>query len=79
MTAGIDAARGDAVIPIDADLQDSPELIVRLVDEWKRGFEVVLAKRADRRADSFAEATHGFAVLQSAQLYLGAGDTRERR
>jgi polyisoprenyl-phosphate glycosyltransferase len=55
LTAGIDAARGDAVIPIDADLQDSPELIVRLVDEWKRGFEVVLAKRADRRADSFAK------------------------
>jgi glycosyltransferase involved in cell wall biosynthesis len=55
LTAGIDAAWGDAVIPIDADLQDSPELIVRLVKEWKRGFEVVLAKRADRRADTFAK------------------------
>jgi len=55
LTAGIDAARGDAVIPIDADLQDSPELIARLVQEWKRGFEVVLAKRADRRADSLAK------------------------
>jgi len=55
LTAGIDAARGDAVIPIDADLQDTPELIVRLVQEWKRGFEVVLAKRADRRADSLAK------------------------
>lgn len=55
LTAGIDSAWGDAVIPIDADLQDSPELIVRLVEEWKRGFEVVLAKRADRRADSFAK------------------------
>jgi polyisoprenyl-phosphate glycosyltransferase len=55
LTAGIDAARGDAVIPIDADLQDSPDLIPRLVQEWKRGFEVVLAKRADRRADTFAK------------------------
>jgi glycosyltransferase involved in cell wall biosynthesis len=55
LTAGIDAAHGDAVIPIDADLQDSPDLIPRLVQEWKRGFEVVLAKRADRRADSFAK------------------------
>lgn len=55
LTAGIDAARGDAVIPIDADLQDTPEVIVRLVQEWKRGFEVVLAKRADRRADSLAK------------------------
>jgi glycosyltransferase involved in cell wall biosynthesis len=55
LTAGIDAARGDALIPIDADLQDSPDLIPRLVQEWKRGFEVVLARRADRRADSFAK------------------------
>ena len=55
LTAGIDAARGDAVIPIDADLQDSPELIARLVQQWKRGFEVVLARRADRRADSWAK------------------------
>ena len=55
LTAGIDAARGDAVIPIDADLQDSPELIVRLVQEWKRGYEVVLARRADRRADSWVK------------------------
>ena len=55
LTAGIDAARGDAVVPIDADLQDSPELIARLVQEWKRGFEVVLAKRADRRADSLVK------------------------
>jgi glycosyltransferase involved in cell wall biosynthesis len=60
LTAGIDAARGDAVVPIDADLQDSPELIARLVQEWKRGFEVVLAKRADRRADSFAKRLTAF-------------------
>jgi glycosyltransferase involved in cell wall biosynthesis len=60
LTAGIDAAWGDAVIPIDADLQDTPELIVRLVDEWKRGFEVVLAKRVDRRADSFAKRLTAF-------------------
>jgi glycosyltransferase involved in cell wall biosynthesis len=60
LTAGIDAAWGDAVIPIDADLQDSPELILRLVDEWKRGFEVVLAKRVDRRADSFAKRLTAF-------------------
>ena len=62
LTAGIDAARGDAVIPIDADLQDTPELIARLVREWKRGFEVVLAKRADRRADSLAKRLAGSGV-----------------
>jgi glycosyltransferase involved in cell wall biosynthesis len=53
LTAGIDAARGDAVIPIDADLQDPPELIPTLIGEWQQGVEVVLARRTDRSADSF--------------------------
>ncbi|RZT41352.1 glycosyltransferase family 2 protein [Cupriavidus agavae] len=53
LTAGIDAARGDAVIPIDADLQDPPMLIPELIAEWQRGSEVVLARRADRTSDSF--------------------------
>lgn len=52
LTAGIDAARGDAVIPIDADLQDPPELIPALIGEWLQGAEVVLARRTDRSADS---------------------------
>ena len=53
LTAGIDAARGDAVIPIDADLQDPPELIPVLIDEWRKGAEMVLAHRSDRRSDTF--------------------------
>jgi glycosyltransferase involved in cell wall biosynthesis len=53
LTAGIDASRGDAVVPIDADLQDPPALIPRLVEEWERGAEVVLARRTDRSSDSF--------------------------
>lgn len=53
LTAGIDAARGHAVIPIDADLQDPPELIPALIAEWQRGSEVVLARRVDRSSDSF--------------------------
>ncbi len=53
LTAGIDAARGDAVIPIDADLQDPPELIPILIGEWQKGADVVLARRSDRSADSF--------------------------
>jgi polyisoprenyl-phosphate glycosyltransferase len=53
LTAGIDAARGDAVIPIDADLQDPPDLIPTLISEWQKGAEVVLARRIDRRSDSF--------------------------
>ena len=53
LTAGIDAASGDAVIPIDADLQDPPELILEMVKEWLDGAEVVLARRTDRSTDSF--------------------------
>lgn len=53
LTAGIDAALGDAVIPMDADLQDPPELIGQMILEWQQGADVVLAKRSDRSVDSF--------------------------
>jgi glycosyltransferase involved in cell wall biosynthesis len=55
LTAAIDHARGDAVIPIDADLQDPPELILKMILKWREGFDVVLARRADRNSDSFAK------------------------
>ncbi|WP_252959273.1 glycosyltransferase family 2 protein [Pseudomonas simiae] len=53
LTAGISEATGDAVIPIDADLQDPPELIETMIKEWQSGFEVVLARRIDRNSDTF--------------------------
>lgn len=53
LTAGLDEALGDAVIPIDADLQDPPELIPALISKWREGAEVVVAKRVDREADSY--------------------------
>ena len=52
LTAGMDAARGDAVIPIDADLQDPPEMIPELIAAWQEGADVVLARRTDRSSDS---------------------------
>jgi glycosyltransferase involved in cell wall biosynthesis len=52
LTAGIDAASGDAVIPIDSDLQDPPELIIEMISLWQGGADVVLAKRRDRSSDS---------------------------
>ena len=56
LTAGLDAAHGDAVIPIDADLQDPPALIGRLIAAWEEsGADVVLAKRSDRASDSVAK------------------------
>jgi polyisoprenyl-phosphate glycosyltransferase len=51
LSAGLDYARGKAVIPIDADLQDPPELIVEMVQKWREGYEVVFARRADRGTD----------------------------
>jgi len=53
LTAGIDASLGDAIIPIDSDLQDPPELILDLINEWIGGAEVVLARRIDRSSDAF--------------------------
>jgi glycosyltransferase involved in cell wall biosynthesis len=52
LTAGLDVATGDAVIPIDSDLQDPPHIIPQMVEKWREGFQVVLAKRADRSSDS---------------------------
>jgi glycosyltransferase involved in cell wall biosynthesis len=52
LTAGIDYAEGDAVIPIDVDLQDPPEVIPLLIAEWRAGFDVVNARRRDRPTDS---------------------------
>jgi polyisoprenyl-phosphate glycosyltransferase len=53
ISAGIDYADGDAVIIIDSDLQDPPEVIPTLVAKWKEGFELVFAQRAKRRGETF--------------------------
>lgn len=55
LSAGLFVANGDAVIPLDADLQDPPEVVKELLAKWEEGFEVVLAKRGDRSADSVAK------------------------
>lgn len=51
--AGLDHARGQAVIVIDADLQDPPEIIHELIKKWREGFEVVYAQRTERVGESF--------------------------
>ena len=53
LAAGIDHARGDAVIPIDVDLQDPPAVIVEMVRHWLAGAQVVNARRVDRSTDSW--------------------------
>jgi polyisoprenyl-phosphate glycosyltransferase len=52
-TAGLDHARGDAVIVMDADLQDPPEVIPRLVDAWHDGYDMVYAQRRRREGDTW--------------------------
>ena len=52
LTAGLDYSSGEAVIVIDADLQDPPELIPKLVEKWREGYDVVNAKRIKRKGES---------------------------
>lgn len=62
LAAGIDHALGDAVIPIDVDLQDPPAVIIDMVRAWLAGAQVVNARRADRSSDSWFKrwSAHGF-------------------
>lgn len=53
VTAGIDAAMGDAVVLIDADLQDPPELILDFIQKWEEGYEVVYAVREKREGETW--------------------------
>jgi glycosyltransferase involved in cell wall biosynthesis len=53
ITAGMDLASGNAVIVIDADLQDPPEVILQMIEKWKEGYEVVYGKRAKREGETF--------------------------
>ena len=53
ITAGMDHASGEAVIVIDADLQDPPELIPAMIARWKEGYDVVYGKRKERKGETF--------------------------
>lgn len=57
LTAGLRLATGQIVVPIDVDLQDPPELIIEMVEKWREGYEVVLARRANRDSDTWAKRT----------------------
>jgi len=53
VTAGLDYARGQAVVIIDADLQDPPEVIIEMMKKWREGYEVVYAIRSKREGESW--------------------------
>lgn len=82
LTAGLDACDADAAIPIDVDLQDPPGLIPQMIDRWREGAEVVVAKRADRSSDSRAK-SHSASLfyrvhnmLSKTQIPENVGDFR---
>lgn len=82
MTAGLDHARGDAVIVIDADLQDPPELIPQLIAEWRNGYDVVYAKRTARDGESAlkkATAAAFYRVIQRVSRVRIPEDTGDYR
>ncbi|HHT66210.1 MAG: glycosyltransferase family 2 protein [Caldicoprobacterales bacterium] len=61
VTAGMDYASGQAIVIIDADLQDPPEVILRMLEKWREGYEVVYGKRLKR---------HGETIFKKATAYL---------
>ena len=82
LTAGIEAAAGDMVVPIDADLQDPPELIADFVARWEEGYDVVYGARADRSSDSAMKRTTArlfyrvFNGVADLEIPVSAGDFR---
>ena len=64
MTAGLDLTAGDAVIVIDADLQDPPELIPALVQAWREGYDVVYAKRVSRHGETIVKKITAYAFYR---------------
>jgi len=82
ITAGIDAARGDAVVLIDADLQDPPEVIHQMIEKWRAGYDVVYGTRTARKGESIFKrsSARGFYrllnKLSDVPIPLDTGDFR---
>src|SRR5206468_5006567 len=80
LTAGVDLAAGDAVIVLDADLQDPPEVVLELAARWREGYDVVYAVREERKGDTqFKRATasafyRGFNRISEVEVPVDAGD-----
>ena len=80
LTCGLHLATGDAAVTMDSDLQHPPELIAKLVEKWREGFQVVYATRIDRKTDGglrrlFSRAFYSvFRHIADIQMPEGAGD-----
>jgi polyisoprenyl-phosphate glycosyltransferase len=73
LTAGLEIASGGIVVPIDVDLQDPPELIPEMIAKWREGFDVVLARRVNRNADTWAKKA---SALWFYRIYNKVADTK---
>ena len=82
VTAGMDFSQGRAIIIIDCDLQDPPELIPKMIEEWKKGYEVVYAVRRKREGETFFKKFAAslfykiFSKLTNINMPLNTGDFR---
>lgn len=82
ITAGMERASGDAIIVIDADLQDPPEVIPRMIDRWKAGYHVVYGVRSERKGETFFKNASAFVFyrllqrLTEVQIPNDTGDFR---
>jgi len=82
ITAGLDHARGDVIVMIDADLQDPPELILTMLEHWRNGSDVVYAVRTERAGETRMKLTTArwfyrlFSRLAQIDLTQNAGDFR---
>lgn len=82
ITAGMNIAEGAAIIVIDADLQDPPEAILKMIEKWKEGYEVVYGKRVKREGETFFKKFTSMAFyrllksMTTTDIPVDAGDFR---
>lgn len=82
LTAGLEWAEGSAVIPMDVDLQDPPELIVKFIEKWREGYDVVYGRRVSRGADTIVKRLSAgwfyrlFNSMTSTRIEPNVGDFR---
>lgn len=76
MIAGLDYSDGDAVIIMDADLQDPPELIPEMIQYWEEGYDDVYAKRRSRDGESRLKKNNIERILQIVKTYRQSAHTR---
>ena len=73
VTAGLDAARGDAVVVMDADLQDPPEVVIDMLGQYRRGYDVVYGQRVNRAGESAFKRASAWAFYRLMQRFVHEG------